>query len=553
MAGVFVGALVIYSFTQYNHQSIDLIKSDSWSHFPGATVTSSGIHFKPLHRIIIHQDGSMGQSNPSVNVGGQHLSIKGEFKITAVISAIDQWASLRFYGAPPIVYDQWRYETPSIDIAVDAKNNAVVARIWDGSSDTSMDIRTYNVSLPPKVIISLEHIKNQINIIENGQILGSMPDHNIFSSGNIWLGVDAAPMSNGWTLSSLDAQALGAGTIKSIPAPLLVLSQNEPNSLRNLAEARYRKLKIGTAVNTSLLFADEQYRNLALGQFSMLTPENSMKPEFIHPAENVYDFSEADQLVGAALKNNITVHGHVLVYTKSSPDWMTKSSAADRQKIMVDHINTVVSHFKGKVAEWDVVNEPFSDKHALYGFGKSGLDPNIWLLTMGEKYIDLAFETAHKADPSAKLYLNDYGVEKDGQHWDAILSLVKRLKKRGVPIDGVGFESHVYTDGDYFDAKQLKNHMEILARLGLLTRISEIDVTQDDSQEQINQYVMALDICLRAPNCTSYATWGVTDKYGSTTRSDRYPLVYGTSLLWDKDMKAKPAYEALQKRLQLAY
>ena len=70
------------------------------------------------------------------------------------------------------------------------------------------------------------------------------------------------------------------------------------------------------------------------------------------------------------------------------------------------------------------------------------------------------------------------------------------------------------------------------------------------AKEQTNQYVTALDICLLAPNCVSYTTWGITDRYGSNTLSDRYPLIYGTSLLWDQDMKAKTAYLAIQKRLQ---
>ena len=246
----------------------------------------------------------------------------------------------------------------------------------------------------------------------------------------------------------------------------------------------------------------------------------------------------------------MTVHGHVLVYDKSSPEWMVKSPKMEREKIMTSHIEKVVTHFKGSVTQWDVVNEPFSKKNALYKNGGNGLEPNIWYEAMGEEYIDLAFKTARKADPSAKLYLNEYGVENDGQRWDALLNLVKRLKQRGVPIDGIGFEAHIYADGDYIKSAELKKHMEILADLDLLVRISEIDVTGDDSQEQINQYATVLDVCLAEPNCTSYTTWGITDLYGSTTRSDRYPLIYGTSLLWDKDMKVKPAYTALQKRLQ---
>lgn len=550
--GFVAGAFAIYSFIKYKHQGIDLAQSESWLNFPGATITNKGIHFQSLNRTIIHQDGSVAQPNPPVNISSQYL-FKGDFKITAVLSAIDKQASFRLYFAPPIVYDQWRFETPSIEVNVDVVNNLLIVRIWDGSSSSSMDIRTYEVSLSPQIVISLEHINSQINIIENDHTLGSMPDHNIFDGGSIWFGVDGVYGSGGWTLSELYVQALGNGNVEIMPVPLFEAYQNNPNSLRNLAQTHHRKLKIGSAVNVNLLFTDEQYRNLALGQFNMLTSENSMKPQFIHPQPNVYDFSEADQLLEVALKNDIEVHGHTLVYDKSSPDWMTKGPKEERKNIMVSHIENVVSHFKGKVIAWDVVNEPFSKKHTLYGFGKSGLEPNIWFEAMGEKYIDLAFETAHKADPSAKLYLNDYGVEKDGQRWDALLSLVKRLKKRGVPIDGVGFEAHIYTDGDYIDAKQLRNHMEILNNLGLLTRISEIDVTQDDAKEQISQYVTALDVCLRAPNCTSYTTWGITDKYGSTTRSDRYPLVYGTSLLWDKDMKAKPAYDALQNRLKQAY
>jgi len=506
-----------------------------------------------LGRVIVHQDGSVGQLNPPVNIAGQHLLVRGDFKIIATMSKIYKQASLRLYALPPIVYDQWRYESPSIDITVDTINNSVTARVWDGSSNTSMDIRTYKVSLPSKVTISLEHIKDQINIIENDHVLGSMPDHNIFNSGSIWFGTDGLTGSSGWTLTSLAAKALGNGNVQIVPAASLVVGHSDPNSLRNLADANKHKIKMGAAVALGPMFTNGQYLALAMSQFSIMTPENSMKPEFIHPQPNVYDFSEADQIVNAAEKNNVAVHGHALLYDKSSPDWMVKSDLADRRRIMVDHISAVVSHFKGRVAEWDVVNEPLSSKNALYKNGGTGLEPNIWFEILGEKYIDLAFKTAHEDDPSAKLYLNEYGLENDGRRWDAFLSLVKRLQKRGVPIDGIGFEAHIYTDGDYINAGQLKSHMEALRKLGLLVRISEIDVTGDVPSEQLHQYVMVLDTCIHASNCTSYTTWGITDLYGSTTRSNRYPQVYGTSLLWDTNMKAKPAYSALQKELRKIY
>ena len=551
LLGVFFFFLLIYSQPQYKNNSTNLIYDNGWLSVPGVSPIHEGIHFQLLNQILIHQDGSEGQSNPPVNVAGKYLRVKGDFRITAVLSERDRQASLRLYAQPPIVYDQWRYEGPSISIML--VNNLITVHIWDGNSSRFMDMRMYKFASTPNMRISLEHKKDQITIIGNNHILGSMPDHAIFDSGTIWFGGDGAVGSTGWTLTGLYAQAIGNGSVDVVPAASLIVNQNDSESLRALADTNPRKLKIGTAVSFNPLFIDEEYRKLALGQFHMLTPENSMKPQFIHPQSNIYTFEEADQLVSAALKNNMTVHGHALLYDKSSPNWMTKTPIRDRKEIMREHVERVVSHFKGRVAEWDVVNEPFSQKEKMYRGGETGLEENIWFEAMGEGYIDLAFKTAHEVDPTAKLYLNDYGLENDGKRWDALLNLVKRLKQRGVPIDGIGFEAHVYTDGDYIDAKHLKKHMQILAALGLSARISEIDVTGDEELEQINQYVTALDVCLEEPNCTSYTTWGITDRYGSTTRSDRYPLVHGTSLLWDKDMKAKPAYSALQKRLQQVY
>ena len=541
LVGAIFLLIIMYDFS-YPNNEINFLVTGDWSHFPGATVTKHGIHITPLGRMIIHQDGSKGQPNPPVNVA-QHLLVKGNFNVVASLLQIDKQASIRFYGNPPMVYDQWRYETPGIEVLVDLVKNSITARIWDGNSNTSMDIRTYSLSLKPDMIISLEHIKPHINIIADGHLLGSMPDHNIFDSGKIWFGADGMPNSNGWTLGALLVKPLGRGTVKIAPELLPVTAQNNIST----------KIKIGTAINTDLLFTDTQYRNLALSQFNIFTPENNLKPQFVQPTPGIYDFAQTDQLIDIALKNNIAIHGHALVYIKSTPEWMVKSPKGTLQKVMTDHITDVVRHYKGRIAQWDVVNEPFSQKHALYGFGKTGLDENIWFEAMGEKYIDLAFQSARRADPNAKLYLNDYGMENDGQRWDALLNLVKRLKQRGVPIDGVGFEGHIYTDGDYVKKDQLKKHMEELDKLGLLVRISEIDVTGDNASEQVKQYVLALDVCLGAPNCTSYSTWGITDKYGSTTRSDRYPLVYGTSLLWDKEMKPKPAYHELQKRLLYPY
>ncbi len=547
VAVVIIIVVIIFSIIMYNNPpNLNVTKPTDWQHFPGATITNEGVYFKPLGQVIIHQDGSQSQPNPPLNIRGPHLEVKGDFKVTVTVK-INDGGSFRLYSSPPIIYDQWRLESPSIDIGF--ATSSITMRIWDGTASTPMDIRTFKKNLKETSVISLERSKDQFILSEHGQVMGSMPDHNIFAKGEVWFGVDSATTSPGWTLKSFKAEAINEGNVKIILASPLLVGVVNNSGLRDSFATTSRKIKIGAAVSINPLLIDKDYRQLVSQEFSIITPENSMKPQFIHPQPEIYTFEESDQLVEAALKNNIEIHGHALVYHKSMPEWMVNIPRELRAGVLEDHIKQVVGHFKGRVAEWDVVNEPLSTKWALFKNGNDGLEQTIWYEAMGEQYIDLAFIAAKEADPEAKLYLNEYGIERNGERWDALLNLVKRLKQRGVPIDGVGFEAHVYNDGDYLKKDELRDHMKELNDLGLLTRISEIDVTGDDPLEQIHQYLLALDVCLKAPNCTAYSTWGVSDRYGSTTRSDRYPLVYGTSLIWDTDMKAKPVYEALKARL----
>jgi endo-1,4-beta-xylanase len=529
------------------HNEIDLLSNQDWSHFPGASQTSSGLRVVPLNSEITHHDTSLAQPNPPINIRGPHLQLTGDFRIDAQITGVNNGATIEFYGKVPIIYDEWRQERGSV--RVDVSNTRLIMQVWDGSSSTSNDIRTYKVSLRNTATITFIHKGDQIIIAANGNTLGSMPDHNIFASQTVWFGADATPGSSGWTLNSLRTKSLDDGHLEVVEAPGLTASHNQPDALRNLAATQSRDLPIGAAISIYPLFNDPHYRAIALGQFSMMTPENSMKPEFIHPAKNTYSFTDADSLVDTALKNNMIVHGHFLISDKSNPNWILDTPINERQQIMTDHITTVVSHFRGRVAEWDVVNEPLSENDIDYTNGNLGIRQDLWSDAMGENYIDIAFRAAHAADPAAKLYLNDFGLEKAGERWDALVALIQRLQANGVPINGVGFEAHVYSVADIIDPVVLKAHIEYLASLGIVSRISEIDVMGDDPVLQAQQYSDVLLACLQEPTCTSYGVWGISDLYGSQTLSDRYPAVLGHSLLWNDNMIPKPAVSSLQNIL----
>ena len=125
----------------------------------------------------------------------------------------------------------------------------------------------------------------------------------------------------------------------------------------------------------------------------------------------------------------MAVRGHNLAWPADNPTWLTSVPYSRDQLIGIlhEHIQTVVGHFRGKVAQWDVVNE---------GIG------GFWWDHIGPEYIDMAFRWAHEADPAAKLFYNDFGAEGLGGKSDQVYALVRGLKQRGVPIDGVGLESH---------------------------------------------------------------------------------------------------------------
>ena len=312
--------------------------------------------------------------------------------------------------------------------------------------------------------------------------------------------------------------------------------------LRYHADARH--FLIGAAAGIGALRSDAGYPSTLAREYNSVVAENAMKVDALHPAAGQYTFEEADQLVAFAAANHMVVHGHTLVWYTSLPTWLSQGSFTNTQiaGILKEYVTTVVTHFRGQVSSWDVVNEPIADAGGL-------LRPSIWLTSMGSGYIDSAFVWAHAADPAASLYVNDYGIEGINPKSNALLTLVRDLKARGVPVNGVGLQSHLTTA----PPTDLQQNLARFAAAGLDTRISEMDVripNAADSTELARQatvYRTALDACLRTPRCTGLTTWGFTDRYSWIPEA--FPGL-GRALPMDSNLNPKPAYNALLEGLQ---
>jgi GH35 family endo-1,4-beta-xylanase len=290
---------------------------------------------------------------------------------------------------------------------------------------------------------------------------------------------------------------------------------------------------IGAALGASHL-AETAYAATAAREFDFVTPENEMKWDATEPTENSFDFSAGDAIVAFAQDNGMKVKGHNLVWHSQLPDWVPSiTSAADLHDAMINHITQVVSHFRGEVIAWDVVNEAVAD-------GGQGLRASIFYRLLGAGYIDDAFRAARAADPAALLIYNDYGAEGSGAKSDYVYNMVKGMLARGVPINAVGLQMHTGT-ADSPSASAVAANMQRLALLGLNVFVSEMDVqicTGDLNAQSARFHDIVAD-CAQAPLCLGVTVWGVSDQYSwlnGMTCATPQPL------LFDDNYVSKPAY-----------
>ena len=152
--------------------------------------------------------------------------------------------------------------------------------------------------------------------------------------------------------------------------------------LRTLAERH--GLLIGTAVNTHALARDADYRDAMAREFSVVTAENAMKFGPLRPSREAFAFERADTIVAFAQEHGMKVRGHTLVWHNQLPKWFEAGafSRSEMLDVLHEHIQTVVSHYRGKVYAWDVINEGLAPD--------GGLRDTIFLRTIGPEYVERA-------------------------------------------------------------------------------------------------------------------------------------------------------------------
>lgn len=340
-----------------------------------------------------------------------------------------------------------------------------------------------------------------------------------------------------------------------------------------LKDAFKDKFLIGTAINQRTLDnTDPTQRELIAREFNSITAENSMKWMNIHPAEDRWNWSPADQFVDFGTQHGMRIVGHTLVWHSQVPrsvfqDESGNPVSSERLAArMENHIATVVGRYRDRIGIWDVVNEAIDED-------EKGWRQTQWLKILGPSYMERAFQLAHDADPKAHLIYNDYNEHNPGRR-NFLVERIRDYKKRGIPIHGVGFQGHIGLD--YPDLKEYEASIEAIAAQGVKLHITELEVDvlprpsaytgaeisavqkyaaelnpyvdglpKVVEQRQIDRYKRFFELLLKHRDKIERVTfWGTHD--GESWKNN-FPVRGRTNypLLFDRQLKRKAVYDAV--------
>ena len=327
---------------------------------------------------------------------------------------------------------------------------------------------------------------------------------------------------------------------------------------------------IGAAIGErQFLEKDVQSTSILKREFNSISPENSLKWMYLQPEPNVFYFDIADKYVEFGMRNNMHIVGHTLVWHSQLADFMNKvKDSSVMVKHMQNHINTVVTQYKGKIKTWDVLNEALNEDGTLR--------ESIFLNVIGESYIEQAFKLAEKADPNAELLYNDYNLCKPKKR-AGVVSLVKQLKESGARIDGIGLQAHWNLKGP--SLKEIEKSIIAYSDLGVKVSFTELDISvlpnpwelvgAEVSQnfdeyigdEKMNPYPSKLPDSVQNQLAERYESifklflkhkdkidrvtfWGISDRHSWL---NNFPIKKRTNypLLFDRDYQPKKAYKSI--------
>lgn len=536
----------------------------TWQYMQGVTVGDNGLKVERTDQAIRELDNQGFIPWTPINLYGTHVEMgqqDGEIGVSARMENINGKAKLSLQGDPTFRYDERIYRQAGIDIEAN-QDGTIDVHVFYGNGPEPDVSEQIKLDGPAKdVDVAVAQMQGKLVVQANDKRV-DIPDSTVFESGQLWFGMDA---SNTWELSGLSAYPIGKNELKSVDMSKTLFPELDPKGLQALVTKKRPDMVIGTAVDLVSLLYDKQYADLVMRNVKSFEPEMLAKMQALYSGGK-YHFEELDALVSLAASNGKEIHGHTLVFGEAYSADMEKkfmeASPEEAAKILEEYITTVVSRYNGKnghgtINAWDVINEPFHpDDWAEYR-------DHMWLRKLGineetgiPRYIEIALRAAHKANPDAQLYINDWALEHDPDRWGALIDLLNKLDEEGIPVHGVGFQAHLDPDDiqEILGSNIVAERFKQLEGMGKKARISEISVEGEDPELQAKAYAKMLRTAIGAKNCTNVNFWGLASNptYFTTEPDGSYnlgPGQFGNDAPWTQNENGgysrKPAANAL--------
>ncbi|KAL2758907.1 carbohydrate-binding module family 1 protein [Sodiomyces alcalophilus JCM 7366] len=296
---------------------------------------------------------------------------------------------------------------------------------------------------------------------------------------------------------------------------------------------------------------DQTYMNILrnLDEFDQVVPENGQKWDSLQPQQGNFNWGQGDIVANIARQNNQLLRCHTLTWHSQLPGWV-RDGNWNRQTltaVIETHIATVLRHYQGQCYHWDVVNEAADDN--------GNWRNSVFYRVLGTDFLPISFFAARQADPSTKLYYNDYNLEYNNAKTDITVEMVKIIQRAGAPIDGVGFQGHLIV-GSTPSRQALANTLRRFTALGVEVAYTEVDIrhaslppNQQALVTQGNDYANVVGSCLDVDGCIGFTVWGFTDKYSWIPHT--FPGE-GDAMLYDSNFGKKPAWTSVSSVLAAA-
>ena len=316
----------------------------------------------------------------------------------------------------------------------------------------------------------------------------------------------------------------------------------------------------GAAVQSAQLKPEMDFAALVARECSVVVPEWEMKWSALEPKQGEQRYGHADAIVNFAKQHQLKIRGHALVWHRSMPKWAreTIKQKSDWDVLASFISNTLDRYNDSSFIHWDVLNEVIEPRDGR----PDGLRSSTYLNAFGPDYIRRALDLAHEHAPNVRLYINEYGLDYDGQverdRRATLLRLIESLKKTNTPFHGIGIQGHLYGRGkSKFSQEALRRFLADVAAHDVKITITELDVPEADVSLPIeerdrrvaDEVTRYLDVVLDERAVEGVVTWGLSDRYSWLNAKLRGSGTKNRGLPFDENLAPKPVTRAIAEAL----